>query len=213
MTNSELVATYVALLIFEYSDPNNQPNAIATIQLLAAEGIANQVVGQVGAGFALTNIYGQTVAQGVQLDILAQFVGAQRDMPNFPLSVLPFFGFEDTRHAFDPTIGGFGDTTLGTPPTDFFEDTRTPSGSGTYIQSDQQLIELIEYLAIKNNMYLSVENVDNLLFLFFGNLVTVTESAPMQITYADDPSDTGLFYDILKYFKAFPHPAGVEVID
>jgi Protein of unknown function (DUF2612) len=212
MTNAELVATYIKLLIFEYSDPNNQPNALATIQLLSSEAIANQIVGQVGAGFALSNIYGQTIAVGAQIDILAQFVGAQRNMPGFPFVVLPYFGFEDTRAPFDPTIGGFGDTTVGIPA-DFFEDTRTPSSNTTYIQSDAQLIELIQYLAIKENMYLSVENVDNLLFEFFGNLATVTETDTMVITYAISGSYTGLLYDIIKYFNAFPHPAGVRVLD
>jgi|SRR5579864_300743 len=211
MTNAELVATYVALLIIEYSDPNNQPNALATIALLANEAIANQVVGQVGSGFALTNIYGQSVAQGVQLNILGQFVGAQRDLPGYPPTPFTFFGFEDTQVPYNPAIGGFGNTTVGIP-TDYFEDTRN-ANSGTYVQSDAQMIQLIEFLAAVNNAYLSVENVDNILFEFFGTFVTVTESATMQITYADSPSDTGTLYSIVKYFNAFPHPAGVQVID
>lgn len=212
MTNAELIATYVQLLIIEYSDPNNQPNALATIALLAEEAIANQVVGQVGAGFSITGVYGQSLAQGVQIDILAQFVGAQRDLPGYPASSFTYFGFEDTRSSYDPTIGGFGDTTVGIP-TDYFEDTRNPGGSGTYVQTDAQLIELILYLAAVNNAYLSVENVDNILFEFFGNYVTMTESATMQVTYADSGSDPGTLYGIVKYFNAFPHPAGVEVID
>lgn len=130
-------------------------------------------------------------------------------MPNYPASSFTFFGFEDTRSSYDPSIGGFGDTTVG-PPSDYFEDTRITGD--TYVQSDMQLIELIEYLALANNAYLSLENIDNILFEFFGIYATVTESAVMQLTYADNVLDPGTFYPIVKYFAAFPHPMGVEVI-
>jgi hypothetical protein len=207
MTNAELVATYVQLLIIEYSDPNNQPNALATIAMLANEAIANQVVGQVGAGFSINGSYGQTIAQGVQLNILAQWVGAQRILPGY-IPPNEYYGFEDTTGSYVPTIGGMGDVTVG-PPSDFWDSTSQIAGS--YTLSDGEMIELIEYLAAVNNAYLSVENVDNILYEFFGNLVTVTESAVMQVTYTDSPSDSGTLFGIINYLDAFPHPAGVAV--
>lgn len=209
MTNADLVATYVALLIIEYADPNNQPKALATIGMLANVAIANQIVGQVGSAYSITTLYGQSLAQGVQLDLIAQFVGAPRVLPNFIPSGA-FYGFQDTTVPYDPTIGGMGDTTVG-PPSDFFAS--TDQIVGEYTLSDGQMIQLILFLAAVNNAYLSVADVDEILFDFFGTYVTVTETAVMQITYADDPADPGSLYGIVKYLNAFPHPAGVQVID
>lgn len=209
MTNAELIQTYVDLLIIEYADPNNQPDALATIALQAGVAIAGQIVGAVGAAYSITTLYGQTLAQGAQLNVLAQFVGAQRFLVGYPPSAFTYFGMEDTRVAYDPTIGGFGDTTIG-PPTDYFLDTRTVTG--TYTLTDAEMVELILYLAAANNAYYSVGDVSDILFQFFGPYVTVAETGPMQITYTQDPSDPGTLYGIVKYLGAFPHPAGVEVV-
>lgn len=209
MTDAELAKTYVDLLIIEYADPNNQPNALATINLQASVAIANQIVGQVGAAYSITTLYGQSLAQGVQLNVLAQFVGAQRFLVGYPALSFTFFGFEDTRFAYDPTIGGFGDTTVGIPG-DYFEDTRTIVG--TYTLTDAQMVTLILYLAAKNNAYLSVAEIDDILFDFFGIYVTMAESAVMQLTYTQNIADPGTLYGIVKYLGAFPHPAGVQVL-
>lgn len=210
MTNAELVQTYVDLLIIEYSDPNNQPKALATIGLLANEAIANQVVSQVGAGFALTNIYGQTVAQGVQLNTMGQFVGAERFLPGYPPSSTVFFGMQDTTGSYSATIGGLDDVFTGSVSGGFWN---SPNQiTGTYVLNDAQMILLIQYLATVNNAYLSVSEVDEILFNFFGIYVTVAESATMQITYTESLSDPGTLYGIVKYLGALPHPAGVKVI-
>lgn len=209
MTDAELIATYVALLIIQYSDPDQQPKAMATIALQAGVAIAQQIVGAVGSAYSITTLYGQSLAQGVQLNVLAQFVGAQRFLVGYPLSSFTLFGFEDTRVAFDPSVGGFGDTRIGVPD-DHFADTRLISG--TYTLTDAEMVELILYLAAKNNAYLSVSVVDDILFEFFSVYVTVEETGDMQITYTEDPADPGTLYGIVQYLGAFPHPAGVEVV-
>ncbi len=209
MTDAELVATYVALLPIQWSGPDT-PNAQATIGLLAGTAIASQLVGQVLAGFALTGVYGQTPAVGAQLDLLGQFVGARRTLPNFSPSGNPF-SYQDTTSAHDPGAGGFGDTTLGTPPDDIW--LSTTQGSGVpYVLSDPQMILLIQYLAAVNHADYTVEDVDDILFQFFGDFVTVEETAPMELTYTQDPADPGTLFDIVNYLDAFPHPMGVRII-
>lgn len=209
MTNAQLVATYVQLLIIEYNDVNNQPNAIATINLLATEAIANQVVSQVINGFSLNGVYGQMQAQGVQLNILGQFVGAQRFLPTYNPSIT-FFGMQDTTTIFNPAAGGYGDATSATPPLDYWDSTNQTFGSG-YTLSDAQMVQLINYLAELNNLYLSVSEVDELLFDFFGVYVTVAETAAMHITYTESVGDPGTLWGIVRYLGAEPHPAGVQV--
>lgn len=204
MTNPQLVATYVALLIIQYADPNNQPKALATIQMLANEAIASQIVSAVGTGFVLAG------AQGVQLNVLGQFVGAQRNLPGYNPSIT-FFGQQDTVAGFNASIGGYGDASSGTPPTDYWNS--TIGVGGTYVLSDAQMLQLIEFLAAVDNAYLSLQAIDNILFEFFGTFATVAETAAMQLQYTDSVSDPGTLYGIVKYLNAFPHPAGVTVSD
>ncbi|MDE2019602.1 MAG: DUF2612 domain-containing protein [Patescibacteria group bacterium] len=206
MTNEELAQTYVALLIIQYADPNNQPNAAATINMLATEAIANQVVDQVLNGFALSTIYGQTPAVGAQLNILGRWVGAQRVLPGYSISNL-YFGQQDTTGTFNPDTGGYG--SVNSPyPTDYWDS--TDQSEGSYTLSDSEMIELIQYLASVNNAYLSVSAIDSILYASFGAYVTLTEGS-MELTYNHLAGDPGTLYGIVKYLSVLPHPAGVEV--
>lgn len=209
MTDGDLIQTYVDLLIIQFSDPSNQPKALATIALQATVAIANQIVGQVAAAYSISTIYGQALAVGDQVDVLAQFVGAQRVLPNY-LPPGSFYGFQDTSTTYDPTIGGMGDTTIG-PPLDFWQSTNQVIGE--YTLSDGLLIQLILYLAASDNAFLSVSVVDDIFFEFFGTFVTVDESVPMVATYTDGAGDPNAnLFGIIKYLNAFPHPAGVEIV-
>lgn len=208
MTNDALIQTYVDLLIIQYSDPNNQPKAMATISLQAGTAVAQQIVGQVGNGYSITTLYGQTLAQGVQLNVLGQFVGAERTLPGYnPASV--YFGMQDTTGAYSAAIGGYADVT-GAAPTDYWNSTNQTTGS--YTLSDAEMVQLILYLAAANNAYMSLSVVDEILFEFFGTYVTVSESAVMQVTYTQNGSDPGTLYGIVKFLVAFPQPAGVQLV-
>ncbi len=207
MTNEELAATYVQLLIIQYSDPNNQPNAIATINLLATEAIANQIVLQVLSGFSINDAYGQTPAVGVQLDILGQFVGAERFLDGYSPPI-NYFSYGDTVGP-DNNAYGFGDIYNNIIPLDYWES--TVNTAGTYTLSDGQMSQLIQYLATKNNMYMSLENIDNLLFSLFGTEVTVEETN-MELQYSDAGGNGSVMYGVINYLNAFPHPAGVNIL-
>ena len=207
MTNEELVATYVNLLIIQYADPNNQPNATATINAMATEGIANQIVGQVSDGFSLNGIYGQTPAVGAQLDILGQFVGAERLIPGYGSSVTDF-GMQDTTKALNDSIGGYGVSTV-SPPSDYW-DTTTGIPGGTYVLSDAQMVNLINWLAQLNNMFLSVANIDNFLYSFFGDYIYM-EEGQLTINYYQRPNNPNDFYSLIKFLGILPKPAGVAI--
>jgi hypothetical protein len=208
MTESDLVLTYQALLPIMWSGPNT-PKAQATIGLLAETAIGSQIVGQVFDGFALTSIYSQVPAVGRQLDIIGQFVGAQRFLPTYNLSVV-YFGQQDTTGSYDPDSGGFGDASSATPPTDYWLST-TGSIGGGYTLSDAQMIQLIQYLTAINHANFTVSEIDAILFRFFGPYVVASEG-PMQITYTQSASDPGALFGIVSYLSAFPRPAGVEVV-
>lgn len=209
MTDADLVQTYIALLPVLWSG-SNTPKAQQTIQILATAGIANQIIGQVGAGFALTNIYGQTVAVGKQLDLLGQFVGAQRYLPTYNPSVT-YFGMQDTTGSYNPDAGGFGDASQAAPPTDYWLSTTGAAGGG-YTLSDAQMVQLIQYLAAVNHAYFSIAAIDAILYQFFGPYVVVSESGPMQLTYTQSASDPGSLFGICNFLGVFPHPMGVDVV-
>ncbi len=205
MTSEELTTYYVGLLPFQFSGPA-QPNVQATAALLATEVIASQIVSQVLNGFALTNLYGQTPAVGAQLNILGQFVGAIRILNGYSPSIA-YFGMRCPAFTPSDTTGGFGNSAT-IPPSDYWDSTSSTVGS--YTLSDSQMIQLILYLAQKNNLYFSLEAIDNLLYSFFGSYVTVTEG-PMSLSYSDAPNDPSNFYGIVKFLNQFPRPAGVSI--
>lgn len=74
MTNQELIDYYKGLLIIQY---NNKPKALATIDLIAKEVTMEQLPVAVMSSFDLDN------AVGVQLDILAKYVGVTRSGSTF----------------------------------------------------------------------------------------------------------------------------------
>ena len=208
MDDADLAATYVSLLPIMWSGPDT-PNAQATIDLLATTAIASQIVGQVLSGFALTNIYDQVPAVGAQLNILGQFVGAQRFLPTYDPSIT-YFGQQDTTGSYDPSAGGFADAASSTPPTDYWISTSASEGSG-YTLSDAQMIQLISYLAAVNHANLTLSAIDSIFFQFFGTYVTVTEGN-MSLTYTQSASDPGALFGIVNYLGAFPHPMGCEIV-
>lgn len=207
MTNEELVAYYQNLLIIQYGNPNLQPNANAHVSLLVTEAIANQVVNQVGQGFSINGSSGQTPATGTQLNILGQFVGAIRVLNGYSPSIT-YFGMQDTTKPLSDTTGGFGNSAT-TPPSDYWDSTSS-NIAGAYTLSDSQMTNLILYLAQKNNLYCSLEAIDNLLYSFFGIYVTVTEG-PMSLSYSDASNDPSNFYGIVKFLNQFPRPSGVSI--
>jgi hypothetical protein len=208
MDDADLAETYVNLLPILWSGPDT-PNAQATIDLLATTAIASQIVGQVLSGFALTNIYDQVPAVGAQLNILGQFVGAQRFLPTYDPSIT-YFGQQDTTGSYDPSAGGFADAASSTPPTDYWISTSASEGSG-YTLSDAQMIQLISYLSAVNHANLTLSAIDSIFFQFFGTYVTVTEGN-MSLTYTQSASDPGTLFGIVDYLGAFPHPMGCEIV-
>lgn len=74
MTLQELIDYYTGLLIIQYND---MPKAIATMDLLAEQSVLEQLPEQVRDSFDLDS------AIGVQLDILAKYVGVVRSGRTF----------------------------------------------------------------------------------------------------------------------------------
>ncbi len=207
MTTPELVAYYVDLLIMQYE---SLPNARATMTLLVGEPIADQIVSSVQDGFDFSTTIGlqPDTAAGVQLDAVASYRGAIRTVFGIDLTQtymqMPFYGQSGADTA--PGFALYGES----PITWFFLN-YIDANRQTYSLNDDQLCRLTQFRAQVQSMLESVENVDDILFDFFGTNVGVFEDGDLHITYVDLISDTDTLFGIAAQTQSFPRPAGVRV--
>ncbi len=206
MTTDELNEYYQNLLIMQYA---LQPNALATIQAYVAQVIADQIVAQVRDGFNLPyTVGGQSdTAVGVQLDAVATYVGANRQVFGVDISrsnfLMPLYGDPNAD-----TAPGFG--VYGSPVTWFFltyQDENLP----IYTMNDSELTRVTQFRARMLSMFMSIENIDNLIFDFFGDNAAVFESGLMAITYLFLTSDPDSLSTLLTDTNSLPRPAGVKL--
>ncbi|MCX5794966.1 MAG: DUF2612 domain-containing protein [Elusimicrobia bacterium] len=200
MNTSELIAYYASLLIIQY---RMKPKAQATVVLMAAEAIADQLFSAVRDGFDVLT------AVGAQLDILARYVGAQRGLYGLDLSKT-WFSMPLSTDADHDTVPGFA--TVDTSPVQQYFITVPDFNVLTTELNDGELSLLIQYLAAVASCDYALATVDAICMAFFGAGVTVTDNGDMTMTYtyaADLPN--GLFH-IVNYIHKLPKPAGVAVI-
>lgn len=207
MTTPELIAYYVDLLIMQYE---SLPNARATMTTLITETVADQIVSAVQDGFDFSTTIGlqSDTAAGVQLDAVASYRGAPRT--TYGLNILqtymqmPFYGdaAADTDHGF---------ALYGESPITWYFLNYIDATLQVYSLTDDQLCRLTQLRAQVQSQLLSVGNVDNILFDFFGDNVAVFEDGDMHITYIDLISDTDLLFVIAAQTQSLPRPAGVRL--
>lgn len=198
MTDQELVATYVALLVIQYKE---LPNARGTISAVATETIANQIFSQVRDGFDLST------AIGNQLDVLAQYVGAPREIFGYDPTI-PYFAFPSYSGSPLPDTGFafYSDTT--DPPDLWLSYTTAQT---TFILTDGQVRAIIQYLIAVHASDHTLYSIDLILQTFFGTYCTLTDNEDMTITYTHLTSDPNNLFEIINQLNLLPHPAGVEV--
>lgn len=202
MTPAQLIAYYVTLLIMQYAV---KPKAQATISTLVDAIVANGIISQVQEGFDIDT------AVGAQLDILGEYVNAQRTIYGLDVSKTYF----QVRYAADPpppteTQNGFAPYTA--PDTPWFWLRPSDLDSPVEVLTDGQMRQLIAYLAAVESLDFTVENIDDLFETFFGSYVTWTDNMDMTMTVTHSNStDPGTLFEIVKYIKALPRPAGVAL--
>lgn len=199
-TTDDLIEYYAELLIAQY---NNKPKAIATVQALVSEIVADQIIQQVEDGFDIDT------ALGAQLTTLGIYVGAPRNI--FGLSLTKtFFAMPSYSDPSPLSYKGFAFYSDPVEPFWYFA-FYADADNLIYILSDSDLRTLIKYLADVNSSDHGLGAIDEILFKYFGNYVTLNDNLDMTITYLDDPSDPSNFYKIVKAIGALPSPAGVQV--
>jgi hypothetical protein len=205
MTTQDLIDFYVNLLIAEYRD---QPNAQATIALVCGAAILDQIATQVRDGFNFPTGVGRQpdTAVGAQLDIIGSYRGVSREIFGVNVNnrywVMPRYG--------DPNADtDLGFALYGNLGVNWFWISYRNAEQPVYTLNDDQLTRLIQLRAQVQSQLLSVQNVDRIMFDFFGDNVAVIEASPMHVTYIDLISDTDPLFGIANVTKSLPRPAGV----
>lgn len=200
MTPAELADYYAALLIIQYAA---KPKAQATVTALSSAVIANLITQQVQAAFDMST------AQGVQLDTLGLYLGARRAL--YGLSLGKNFMQFISAHTSPVTWGayyGFAPCSLGTGVGWYWLTSADLANTG-FVMSDGQFQQFLAYLAALYAVEMTLQNVDNFLYEFFGKYVTLVDNGNMTVTYNHDHTDPSPLFSIINYVNLLPRPCGV----
>lgn len=200
MTNAELVQYYVNLLIAQY---RNKSKAKDTVKAFIEDVVSDQIFRQVGDGFDLET------AIGDQLTTIGLYRNAPRTIFGLPLDK-DFFSIPS--YDVDPSAYfGFGDYDTDPVPSWYFA-AYADLANVVYYLDDGLLRQLIQYLADINSSDYSLGKIDEILFKYFSDYVTLDDNLDMTITYTNDAGNPSALFDIVDRIGALPHPSGVQVI-
>jgi hypothetical protein len=208
MMTQDLIDYYTNLLIVQYERGGN---ARGTVAAYVGAVLANQLVAQVGDGFNFkaSGPFAADSAVGPQLETLAQYRGLGRNAYGLSRALafwkMPIYG--DAGANTDIGFSVYGNPS---PPGKWL--TLALAVAAIYSLTDSELSLLLQLRAQAQSAFLSVQQVDNILYSIFGSKVGVFESNPMEITYADLTSDTANLFDIAVLTKSLPRPAGVKLL-
>ena len=196
--NAELIAYYVNLLILQYK---NKPNASGTIAALINALMIYDIIR------AVENGYGIDTAVGVQLNVLAKYVGAERVVTRVDFS-RTFFGFVDYNEPepYVNVVGLLPYDELNPPDAQFLK--YVAGQQSQYTLTDAELRILIKLKIAQNNSNHSVGEIDDILDEFFPDQVIFTDNFNMTISYIFD-SEVSRIAEIAIAQKAIPKPAAV----
>ncbi len=208
MDTSAIVSYYVNLLAVQY---HMLPRAMATIQALATEVVADQIVAQVQNGYNLFPANGYPAAIGAQLDVIGEYVGAPRTIFGYDPSI-PYFALYSyittppSNVGFAP--GVYTDLTIPSIPDNWLS---YSTGETSYVLTDGQLQLLIAYLIAVHASGHTISEIDGILQTFFGSYCTLTDNFDMSIVYTHQAADPNFLFSIVAQIGALPHPAGVGI--
>ena len=177
------------------SEHNQQPNFVAMVNAVAnGIGAITQVAQSLPASFDLD------VAVGAQLNVVGQWVGQPRVIPN--VLTPGFFGFEDTYGAL-----GFGELTDASFGGQFW-DLGTPY-SGTVTLSDAQYRQIIRAKIAANQSNGSAATLVQAIEDVFGAVATIQDTGNLTINLTISTPVSPLDQALITQFNLLPIPAGV----
>jgi hypothetical protein len=199
--NTELIAYYVNLLILQY---RNKPNAKGTITAIIKALMIYDLIRAVENGYNIDD------AVGVQLDILAKYVGVERIATGVDFS-RTFFGFVDYAEATPYTgVAGLLPYNEVNPPDAQFLKYGVDQES-SFRLTDAELRILIKLKIAQNNSNHSTAEIDDILNEFFPGQAIFSDNFNMTISYIFDTGISGII-NVAIAQGIIPKPAAVGLI-
>jgi hypothetical protein len=194
----EITLYYINLLIMQYVTKERARN---TVGVFVRELVNGSLISQVRDGFDLDT------AIGVQLDKVAAYRGLVRTVYGIDLTREYFsVAFYDDSTPFDGVGFAFYDEDA--PGYSFFySDTNRP----VYSMTDSELRRIVKLVAKTQSRFLSVKEIDEILWAEFGDNLYLVDNENMTIEYVHDPTDTDNLFKIAEGVGALPKPAGVSM--
>lgn len=178
--NSELIEYYSNLLILQY---RSKTKAIAHIENLINSQMIFDLVKDVENGYNVDD------SVGVQLDILAKYVGASRVITVQEDITGIHWGFVDYLEPEPYSLDVVGVVDYSQNPLPDADMVNYDSGvNSNYVLSDDELRFVIRLKIIVNNSNYSPQSIDNLLYDAFGDKIQMNDNLNMTIEYFVDKS-------------------------
>lgn len=199
--NEELIEYYANLLILQYRTKSNAQRTIsAFIRALMIYDLIRDV----------ENGYNVDTAVGLQLDVIAKYVGAERVASGIVIFDRTFFSYIDYNEPGPHTgiVGYIRYDETNTPDAQYLR-YRTDQQS-IYTLTDSELRIIIKLKILQNNSNHSVGEIDNLLNTFFPDQVIFTDNFNMAISYLFDRGIERIIR-IAESQGAIPKPAAVGI--
>ena len=192
-----LVNYYVARIISQYSQG---PNAQRLIALMSKQALGDDILTQILYAFNVDT------AVGVQLDVIGQYVGVNRNIN--PNGNPPYWGFENYSNSGN-TIGlrNYAQNSNTTGVWETYHSAGLPNSA----LNDDQYRLVIQLQIILNSNNGTLASIQDLLNLLLPSFVVLTDNQDMTLTYAVSNLYTSLSIDLLKEFLPKPMGVGINV--
>jgi len=198
MTNKELISYYSNLLIIQYK---SKPKATATIQALIKVIAILELLDSIEEGYQID------LAGGQPQDIIGAWLGVSRTIYGTSFT-RNYFGFK--LYSASPAAHLLGFMTYDeTVPDEQFRN-YTESSQPLYSLNDNEFRFVQKLKILINNSNFSSLDIDNLLFLFFGDNVIFNDRLNMSMSYIF-ASDIQRLIQIAKSENLLPRPLGVSL--
>ncbi len=196
--NDELIEYYVNLLILQYRGKTKAPRTISAI--IQALMIYDLMI-------TVENGYNVNSAIGMQEDIIAKYVGAERVATSILID-RTFFGYIEYAQSGPVTdvVGYIQYDQEDTPDAQYLR--YQTDQESIYTLNDSELRIIIMLKIAQNNSNHSVSEIDNILNMFFPGQIIFTDNFNMTISYLFDSSVSRII-EIAVAQNSIPKPAGV----
>lgn len=207
---SSLVDYYANLLIIQYHD---QPNAIATIELLANSALADGVAIDVQNAYNIDDEQGAT-AIGLQLDVIGKYVGINRYFSTIDLINYSSLVTYSQVSALPDSPPQWGITT--------YADFADYDYNGTLLYndivtsqnalSDANFLILIRLAILRNNMNFSNQAIDSEMWNLFGGSIRPEQGAANMIMFYFLSGAQSTLVQAILAKNLLPKPMGVRLL-